>query len=835
VCNAIDTRITIVGSHFDPIPINVLRSDAGVRVPEVRGMTDVVWLGNTSLEATVAAGFEVGLHDVVVKNPLGPEGALPGGLEVVPPPTLASIMPSAGPQGADVAVVITGANFRPGIFASINGVSIVVNSSTATTIHATVTHDTLPVGGPYDLLVQNTEGCTATLPAAYTVLEGGILADFSINPPFGWTGEDTPVDVTVIDPATGDLFAATPIIEILTPAPVKLRRVSFLDDRTLRALVPKNIALGTYDVRVTNPDGSTRTKAAAFRVVGERVPDISTADNVNRSTADMSALVICGDAFDGATVSYYAVDDPTRTPIATFTPVLDTTGAGCTFGEPQKLTIGSFQIGTTGTYVLRVSKPGDIYEDFLQITVFSPSANPTGVTASSALNTGRRGAAVVHAKDDIGGRYVYAIGGDAYTSNDAASRVGHTPFATYEVAGLSPTGNLGSWQQLGALSQGLFAPAAAAVRVGGKSYIYVIGGHNGTAAVDTIERAMVLSQRNAPIVADPVGMSGGGLTGGTWYYRVAAVMPAADADNPGGEGLASDTAVLVADTLLASAQLSWPAVAGAESYRIYRSPTANAFVGSEVLLEERTAVELGCAATCSYVDSATPIDPAGRDKPLPPGSLGTWKTLTTVDPVGARFAHRAVVLGTRVFLFGGTNDGDASLATTLAWSDADTDGELGTFGGATPTAPTGCGANTVDRFFFGAAAVPPYLFFSFGTSDGAARIDNMIWIDSTTPTAWSCMTSPSTQRKMHTSAAIGDQVFVVGGDLSNGGAPYDTSAEIRSSLLTGSNPGNFQAPGSVELATERLFHDAVTVGGKSYIIGGFSNGNVLTSVEVLSQ
>src|SRR5262249_7812588 len=132
-------------------------------------------------------------------------------------------------------------------------------------------------------------------------------------------------------------------------------------------------------------------------------------------------------------------------------------------------------------------------------------------------------------------RFVYAIAGDngnnplrsvEFVSADAFGRPGMTTF-------LKQRNQLNTERtELGA------------ARVG--RYIYAIGGTatvgDSNQALQSVERAAILEPKDAPkgFFADvKFARTGGGVPGGIYYYRVAAVMSGEDLFNPNGENLAS--------------------------------------------------------------------------------------------------------------------------------------------------------------------------------------------------------------------------------------------------------------------------------------------------------
>src|SRR5207245_306512 len=106
------------------------------------------------------------------------------------------------------------------------------------------------------------------------------------------------------------------------------------------------------------------------------------------------------------------------------------------------------------------------------------------------------------------------------------------------------------------------------------------------------------------------------------------------------ETLASDEQPVTADGT-SSAVLTWPCVARATKYRVYRTVAPNAASGSELLLAE--------PVTCTFTDAAS-LAPAGL-APQPPGALGAWVAMPSLAVARGQFGAR--IAGGRVYLAGG--------------------------------------------------------------------------------------------------------------------------------------------------------------------------------------
>ncbi len=109
---------------------------------------------------------------------------------------------------------------------------------------------------------------------------------------------------------------------------------------------------------------------------------------------------------------------------------------------------------------------------------------------------------------------------------------------------------------------------------------------------------------------------------GTYYYKISALLPASDANNPAARRWPPISG-LRPSVLAAKRRSLGPCIPTAVKYRIFRTISANQPAGTERLLTERTAVA-SCSGsplpneTFTDDESATP---AGL-RPQPPGALG---------------------------------------------------------------------------------------------------------------------------------------------------------------------------------------------------------------------
>ncbi len=721
ICTAqFDNTITLTGSGFSPVVQDGLTSAPSVLMPRVflvdgAGVEVEIPPAGVSLPDTTGTLLDVivpmGLvgpttpgpaqvYDVRVVNPNGREGLLAGALTVVPPPDLVAVDPTSGAVGTTVTVTLTGDGFLPGMTVTldanpaVNGANVVVASPTG----ATADFDLTGVApGTYDVTVTNADGCSDTLPGAFTVYQPNYFTITGIDPPFGCTCSTTTVTITS---ASG--FVSTPRVEMrphgMTTPVLEFERVAFVDANTLTAVVPAGAALGDQDVTVLNPpsDGGIGILDNGFRVVAMPVPTIEAIVPSRGDPSTDTPVSIFGENFR----------DPVKIEL------IDR--AGLVVGTVAMVTpVSSTQIDATlptlgmaqDAYLVRVTNLDEMtYSTFSSFIVGSigPSGNLHPFVGLTSLNDGRRMLAGASGRDELGNTYLYAVGGD--------TGAGGVVLPTVEVSPLAKFGNLGGWTRLEATPLAVGRAGAAAVVVpvfdptGSpfvplKSYLYVLGGRDDAGVVtESIERAMVLRAADAPritsIAASP---AAGNLAAGTWYYKVSAVLAAADPDNPGGETLASDEAILSIGGGTMSIDLAWdPVMANgmpAASYRVYRTDAVDGASQTEHLIATVT--------TTSYTDAGAA---AGTENPLPGGALGVWVTLPGTL-AAARWGHQGALVtdvnGDRfLYVVGGKSDAAAGYLGSVEWAAVDDQGTVQFNAGAFDTSGT---ADMTPRAFFALA------------------------------------------------------------------------------------------------------------------------------------
>jgi hypothetical protein len=483
------------------------------------------------------------------------------------------------------------------------------------------------------------------------VCDGGAVAVGRVDPAFATAAAATPIAIT----GTGFVLGATVFLRSSAQQLTALNQVAFVSDTSLSASVPAGLAVGTYDVVVVDPNGCAGF-FGNFKVSANAAPQVLSVSPSQATTQQTSvAVTITGCHLPASPTLAMVTSTNAVIPETAGAATCGVDGGGltCSDGSPVCTMTGTINASTlaAGAFLVRVGNTTDgTYGDYATFVVVSPDGHLVGSWAAGpALNVGRRSLGLVSGRINDANLFLYAVGGE-----NAAG----VALDSVEVAALGRFGASGSWtlqrNHLNTPRSGL-----ALVRQG--RYLYALGGTAGTngthgimptgAALASIERAVILDPSGAPAGVAATPSSGGTLAAGTYYYKVAAVMNGTG-ENPNGESLASDELVV---TVASSGQVSltWTAVAGADHYLVYRSPTATSTAQTEVLLA-------GNVASTSFVDNGSSDAGAAPQKPLAPGSLGVWVTQSTalaaarLDTAAAIAPDQAGNL--RVYVVGGWGD-----------------------------------------------------------------------------------------------------------------------------------------------------------------------------------
>jgi hypothetical protein len=619
---------TLTGTNFDPAAVVRLLDGTGAGVATAQTVTVT---SPTSATATFAGGIPPNVNStpytLSLENPDGcsalwgpPQHA---GVVVVPGPQIFFVDPNVAYNGINTQATVYGAGFT----GAVQQVTITLQGTT-TPISLQLSPQTrpnqvqvlLPQGlapGVYDMALSDGTTCQAMLTGALTVVSQTTLAlaNPPMDPPFGEVNESTSVQIFAAGGASGTFLPVPRVYLNPTNAgagttATALGAVSLVNPTTLSALVPGTLAAGDYDLIVVNPNGTVGYAAAAFRVVTQPPPTITgLAPGSLPNTGGVSFDVQGANFRAGATVTlscFDAAGAQVASPTTTYTSPTSTVSS-------ITVTVGSTMAAAC---VVRVTNTDNgTYADYSALVFTNPARNLYAAQVGPELLTARRGPVAMGADATTTARFLHVAGGDSGAG---------TTFDTVESAPLTLLGTPGAFfAQKNRLNQARML--AGGISIG--RWLYVAGGSNPQGATtqrfSTVERAYVLDPEDRAEVTNLFldVAEGTGLGGGVWYYRVSAVMGPNDPFNPGGENLASDPFPVQLPTqsgLVFHVTVQWAQVPGAAKYRVYRSPTAGATVGTEEVIAEVTAT--------TYTDEGGPS--ILTDRPLPIGSTGVWHTLT---------------------------------------------------------------------------------------------------------------------------------------------------------------------------------------------------------------
>lgn len=799
------------------------------------------------------------LDDVLLQNAPGCSAKLPAAEAISPGPSILFVDPPVVPNQISIQATV----YASGISGQIKQIQVFPAGSTTPVLTFTTTSNPplvldpvfanrayIPLqkyiagtqglpAGKYDLSLNDTlSTCSAFLPGALTVVSTPKLTVTSATPAFGSAGLDTAVVLA------GAGFVSTPRA-YLSPSSgtgnaQALAAVTYTSATSLNAVVRSGLNTGQYDLVIVNPDGSFGIASKAFTVTPANAPPpvITSIAPSSVVQATATSAVVNGSGFrTGATLGLTCYDNMGATVTGSSASVISVAGTGLSLNA-------TITAGGTATYcIARVTNQDGTYFDFSAVGVTNASLNLTGFKAGASLTTARRALAAVAGRPTAVARFVYAIGGDNGQDN--------APKSSVEAAPTSLNGTLGSFF---VLSQPLpKALSFLGATVIGR-FIYAVGGFDGTAATKGVYRAEILNPLNATqfsdanITFDPTK----GLGGGIYTYRIAVVLGNADANNPSGETLAGDFFPIQLPVLAngkLQVQLFWPGATGAASYKIYRSPAANAAAGTEKLLA--TVTHNAGMTTQTFTDDGT-VTPGGAS-PLPVGSTGTWAAMPSLGTarIGASIAAaQDPTVANQWYLYAlGGNSGTVASPTAL-----DT-GELLpitiTNSGTVQTQTAGTWIVTVNKQSKArwlAAGLPAtsannsvvtpatatFLYVASGSSTSVTTLDKTVESSQLPtggqPAAFTGAGTVGIQRPGYGGALVNNQLMAFGGFQAGMASTNSDSATLSSPTTL----SNFNSLGGGSLGQPRALQGTALESAFIYQLGG-ANAGVNTAQDTTEQ
>ena len=595
----------------------------------------------TQIDVTVAAGFGAGIYDVTVYNVAGCEDTLAAAIEIVDMPIVFFVDPPVTYNQINIQATI----YVSGVNGFVREVWLEEASTGALTYLADFTWNPLEPGqiqavmpaglpeGDYHVYISDELYCDPSLDNAIFEEADLTIGIDSVEPPFGWTNGFTAVEITATNPTD---FQNVPRVYLnpvdagiidtsdtggagvgVTSIATELSGVDFKDGDTLNAVVPAALPVDEYDVLVINPDGTIGLLPAGFQVVPNDPPVI---DSVSPGTLPRNPdepITIYGNGFLNPRVEAECTNPDTGA-----FDVLPVTVVSSTLIQIDALFPADSLSGGGGVCIIIVysdyvdlGTPYTTWGKYAAVSVTNPSQNLYAWRVGPDMNVARQALSATAGRSTRIARNLYAIGGDDGTNT----------LASIERAPVGQFGDLSPWEMLQVRNDLPEARSYTGLAQLGR-FVYLVGGFNGTTAVNTVWRAQILDPLEAPVISSSLGLElGDGVDGmpvGTYVYRVAALFDASYDDIPNGESLPSDPFVVrIPDvTELIDLTLSWSAVPDAVGYRIYRSSTGSGF--------EQHVVDV--MASTAYTDRFLDV-PDPTLTPLPQGSLGTWSALANLN------------------------------------------------------------------------------------------------------------------------------------------------------------------------------------------------------------
>jgi hypothetical protein len=763
----------------------------------------------------------LGTYDVTVANKDGCSVTAAGALEVVPAPSVFGVDPNVTYSGVATPVTIYGKDFAAGVTVLLLdgsgaqvGDPLTPNSIAGDGRTLVVTIPQGLAAGTYSITV-TLGGCGTALPNALTVVDTATVRVCRVDPPFGWTGEDTPVAVHGGGCAGTEDFAATPRGWIvLADTLVPLRNVSFVGGTEIHAVVPQGVAPGSYPLLVQNPDGAIGYLADAFTVVANPVPIVTNVAPANAVQGTATTVTITGSNFRAAG------GGPAVTLVNQGGTSYDLVNVAVV--SPTEVTATIPATVPIGTYLVHlVNLDENTYgPDWAAFIVTGPSAKLTAfVNTGKPLPEAREGHAMLGGAVTDQARFLYVIGGDTAPAS---------PLDTVVANQLDAFGDLSDWTEL---RHRLPAARTGLAGVQAGHFLYVAGGRDGAGAPSAdVLRAEVLLPADAPADVRPTldfVQTGSGLAAGTWYYRVAAVMKTNDPTNPSGEGLPSDEIVMRAPavgTLKWVISLTWDAVPRADHYRVYRTPAANGTSGEEVLLADNLT-------TTDFTDDGT-LTP-GSETPMPQGSTGVWTVAGTLQTAradaAANLGHDAA--GNAYFYVVGGQTGWPSTGVLdtyeVAPMAADGSGFSGSFARddtnklkQVTTRAALLSADAANSIVTGGAS---NLYLAGGYSTTAISDVEVTHVGANGALSWSQTTKPGQARDATAGLVAFNHLYIFGGLASSGPLLTGNLADLQADGV----PNSFSSL-TAAMSTPHALHADLFFAGHAYISGGFSAGTLAT-------
>lgn len=467
--------------------------------------------------------------------------------------------------------------------------------------------------GRWSIFVTRLDGCQSTLEGVVDVVGELSLSLLEASPQYFYFATNTEMTIKR-DSSTTSPFVVTPRL-YLSPAVIP---GTCTDATGAEETLEPGLA---YDVLVINPNGQVGLLEKGVTVNVDPAPVISGITPPYVETSSTSDLQLRGSNFDieSSQILCYNQLDVASAPIP-----------------------GTITASTASTATIRFTFPADTVVCVVQITNTDqssfefasiptkkgPNIVPFGVSDFKLLQQ-RRGPSMVFGLPSPASRFAYVIGGDSRPGMEDAPLVANAlPSVESTKLAYNFKPSQAFSEQSSQLPAGLSFGHAFAVG----SYVYYLGGYNADTGSSSskIYRAQVLNPLKTPELGVNLNLledAQTDLTQGLWYYRLVAVFGDQSqeeytyysGDNGPGQSLPGEPlSINLPDLPGMQLTLSWDAVPGADSYRLFRSVSG----------APEDATNYGLVFEGSglfYVDTGVVADTSVSF--LPFGALSEWHTL----------------------------------------------------------------------------------------------------------------------------------------------------------------------------------------------------------------
>lgn len=389
------------------------------------------------------------------------------------------------------------------------------------------------------------------------------------------------------------------------------------------------------------------------------------------------------------------------------------------------------------------------------------------------------------------GSFVYVLGGVSQG----------TSLNSVERATINADGSLGPFTAVSGVTLVSARYACSSTVVG--SYLYVVGGTDQNGALNSVERARINADGSLGSFAAAPGL-------------------ALAAARQGHTSAVVGNYLYVAGGIRDNVPLS-----SVERARIHPDGSLDAFetVPDVTLAAARTGHTSAVIGSYFYVvggfDTRNALSSVEQATIHADGSLGPFAPVSGVNLVTARNNHTSVVLGTHLYVLGGI--GAPGALGSVEQATINPDGSLGAFatvpGAALAAVSSGHTSAVIGNYL--------YLFGGLnstglnGTERAAINANGSLNSFATVPV------NLAAARAYHTSAVIGRYLYLIGGSGANG---FEYSTE-RATISADGSLGPFTAVSGVTLVVGRTSHTSAVIGNYLYVIGGGGPNGLVSAVE----